>query len=73
VYRALLWAQVAFYGLALAGYLCDRLGYRVTALAAPYYFVVTNYAVLRGFGRFLAGRQPATWERVRRSLGVPGR
>ncbi len=71
VYRALLWAQVAFYGLALAGYLCDRLGYRVRALAAPYYFVVTNYAVLRGFGRFLAGRQPATWERVRRSLVVP--
>ncbi|HYT82784.1 MAG TPA: glycosyltransferase family 2 protein [Gemmatimonadales bacterium] len=71
VYRTLLWAQVAFYGLALAGYLCDRLGYRVRALAAPYYFVVTNYAVLRGFGRFLAGRQPATWERVRRSLVVP--
>jgi biofilm PGA synthesis N-glycosyltransferase PgaC len=71
VYRALHWAQVAFYGVAFAGYLCDRLGYRVTALSVAYYFVVTNYAALRGFGRFLAGRQPAIWERVRRALVVP--
>lgn len=68
LYRAVLWGQLAFCGLAFAGYLCDRLGYRVKALYAPYYFVVANYAVLRGFGRFLAGRQPATWERVRRAL-----
>ena len=70
LYLVLLWGQMAFYGLALAGYLCDRRGYRVTALHLPYYFVVTNYAVLRGFGRFLAGRQPATWERARRA-GTP--
>jgi poly-beta-1,6-N-acetyl-D-glucosamine synthase len=73
LYRALLWGQTAFYGLALAGYLGDRRGYRVMALAVPYYFVITNYAVLRGFGRFLAGRQPATWERARRAPAVPGR
>lgn len=71
-YRALLCVQGALYGLALAGYLCDRWGYRVSALAVPYYFVITNYAVLRGFGRFLARRQPATWERARRALVVPG-
>jgi poly-beta-1,6-N-acetyl-D-glucosamine synthase len=75
-YRALFWAQAAFYGLAFAGYLCDRVGYRVAGLSIPYYFVATNYAVLRGLGRFLAGRQPATWERVRRvpvQLDVPQR
>jgi cellulose synthase/poly-beta-1,6-N-acetylglucosamine synthase-like glycosyltransferase len=71
LYRALLWGQLAFYGLALAGYLGDRWAYRRTALFAPYYFVVANYAVLRGFGRFLAGRQPATWERARRAPMVP--
>jgi poly-beta-1,6-N-acetyl-D-glucosamine synthase len=73
LYRALLWGQTTFYGLALAGYLGDRRGFRGTALFAPYYFVVANYAVLRGFGRFLAGRQPAAWERARRAPVVPGR
>lgn len=72
LYRALLVVQVAFYGLALAGYVGDRRGVLLKALQAPYYFVVTNYAVLRGFGRYLAGRQPATWERARRAL-VAGR
>lgn len=70
VYRALLWAQAAFYGLALAGYLGDRRGRRLRALVAPYYFVLANYAVLRGFARFLTRRQPATWERVRRVATV---
>lgn len=70
LYPSLLFGQMAFYGLALAGYLFDRRGYRIKALSVPYYFVVTNYAVLRGFGRFLAGRQPATWERVRRAVVV---
>ena len=73
VYRAFLLGQVAFYGLASAGYMCDRRGYRVTALHVPYYFVVTNYAALRGFGRFLAGRQPATWERARRGFAGDSR
>jgi poly-beta-1,6-N-acetyl-D-glucosamine synthase len=73
VYRALLWGQMAFFGLALAGYLGDRRrrADRRTVLFAPYYFVVANYAVLRGLGRFLAGRQPATWERARRAPMVP--
>ena len=68
VYRALLLSQIAFYGLAWAGYERDRRGQRLTARHAPYYVVVANWAVLRGFGRFLAGRQPVTWERVRRAL-----
>jgi biofilm PGA synthesis N-glycosyltransferase PgaC len=66
VYGALLLAQMVFYGLALAGYLRDRRGCRLAGRHAPYYFVVANCAVLWGFGRFVAGRQPATWERVRR-------
>lgn len=67
LYRVLLAGQLAFYAFALAGYLCDRRGLRLRALVPPYYLVVTNYAVLRGLGRFLAGRQPATWERARRA------
>jgi cellulose synthase/poly-beta-1,6-N-acetylglucosamine synthase-like glycosyltransferase len=71
LYGVLLGGQLAFYGLALAGYVGDRRGLAITALQVPYYFVVTNYAVLRGFARFLVGRQPAAWERVRRAVAVP--
>jgi glycosyltransferase involved in cell wall biosynthesis len=72
VYRALLLAHGGFYALALAGYLRDRRGNRLAAFHAPYYFVVANCAVLWGFGRFLAGRQSVTWERVRRAACVAG-
>ncbi len=67
VYHLVLWTQIAFYGLAVAGYVCDQRGYRVKALYVPCYFVITNYAVLRGFARYLAGRQPVLWERARRA------
>jgi cellulose synthase/poly-beta-1,6-N-acetylglucosamine synthase-like glycosyltransferase len=70
LYRALLSGQMAFYGLALAGYLSDRRASRGTALVAPYYFVVANYAVLRGLGRFVTRGQPAAWERARRAVSA---
>ncbi len=59
-YRALLLAQLGFYGAAAAGALARR---RVPLLSAPYVLCLLNAATVAGFLRFARGRQQATWDR----------
>ncbi|HMR91322.1 MAG TPA: glycosyltransferase family 2 protein [Chitinophagaceae bacterium] len=59
--------QVIFYISAFAG---SKLPVRSgigKLLGLPYYFSFMNFSVILGFFRFLKGRQPATWEKVKRS------
>jgi len=71
LYRALLLAQLLFYGLALAGprAVTGRLR-RGVSLAR--YFVTMNAALAVGFWRFVRGTQRATWERTERVTPPPG-
>ena len=64
--------QLIFYGMAaLARVLPKNLpGFKLFKLA--YYFVFMNLSVVQGFFRFMRGRQPAAWEKARRS-GVVAR
>jgi poly-beta-1,6-N-acetyl-D-glucosamine synthase len=61
------YGQLLFYGMAvLARILPKNLpGFKLFKLA--YYFVFMNLSVVQGFFRFLRGRQPAAWEKARRS------
>ena len=57
-------AQVAFYLLALLGWLFrERLTSPIFYL--PYYFTAVNWAALLGLLNYLTGRQKVTWERGR--------
>ena len=64
------YGQLLFYGMAaLARILPSNLpGFKLFKLA--YYFVFMNLSVVQGFLRFLRGRQPAAWEKARRSKVV---
>jgi poly-beta-1,6-N-acetyl-D-glucosamine synthase len=62
LYRLALLAQVAFYGLALVGWILARLRLRVTLFAAPYAFVMLNVAAAVALVAFLAGTQKAGWK-----------
>jgi hypothetical protein len=64
-YSATLAVQAVFYMTALAGWLMERLGWRVTLLAMPLYFVLANAASLVAFYRFLRGDRLARWEPAR--------
>jgi cellulose synthase/poly-beta-1,6-N-acetylglucosamine synthase-like glycosyltransferase len=64
--RALLLAQLAFYGLALAGSRGARGPLRRSASLA-HYFVSMNAALAVGFWRFLRGTQRAAWDRTDRT------
>lgn len=59
--------QILFYLAAILGWRMERKKLRYKLLFVPYYFCVMNYAVYRGFGRLLAGRQSVLWERAKRA------
>jgi len=66
VYRFILAGQVAFYLLALGGWMLERQKIKVKALFVPYYFCMMNYAVLAGIRRYFKGSQSAAWEKAKR-------
>ncbi|MFK7935012.1 MAG: glycosyltransferase family 2 protein [Saprospiraceae bacterium] len=66
-YQGVLIAQIAFYVFASFGYLMEKRKMKIKAFFVPYYFCVMNYAVYRGFGRFISGSQSVLWERAKRA------
>ncbi len=67
IYTFFWYAQIAFYTAAIVGYLLGRRQLRLKILFVPYYFCMMNYALYRGFFRFLRGRQSVVWERAARA------
>jgi cellulose synthase/poly-beta-1,6-N-acetylglucosamine synthase-like glycosyltransferase len=59
--------QVIFYGLALLGYVAERLKVKLKPARIAYYIVSGNAATLSGFARFLSGKQTTLWEKASRS------
>ncbi len=66
-YSLTLILQVVFYGLALFGFLSQNSPVRIRYIYAPFYFTAMNYAVFKGFFRFLKGKQSVLWEKARRA------
>jgi cellulose synthase/poly-beta-1,6-N-acetylglucosamine synthase-like glycosyltransferase len=68
LYRVLLAAQLAFYALALLGYLRHSSRGSAGVFAPVFYFASMNVALLFGLFRFLSGRQQAVWSATPRSV-----
>jgi len=66
IYQALMAAQALFYIAALLGWYLESKKIKVKILFVPYYFFIMNYAVYRGFFRYIKGRQNVNWERAKR-------
>jgi cellulose synthase/poly-beta-1,6-N-acetylglucosamine synthase-like glycosyltransferase len=66
-YRLFFYLQAFMYLLALLGWLLERWKIRFKILFVPYYFSAMNYAALRGWMRFLKGRQSVRWEKSKRA------
>jgi GT2 family glycosyltransferase len=65
LYEAAFYAQLAFYGAALAGAAAERVGLRARPIALPYYFVLANAASLVALARFLRGEVRVAWASAR--------
>jgi len=66
IYQVLLIAQVAFYLMAVLGWIMEGRNIKVKIFFIPYYFCMMNYAVLMGIRRYSLGRQSAIWEKAKR-------
>ncbi|MGV3641256.1 MAG: glycosyltransferase family 2 protein [Adhaeribacter sp.] len=65
-YQFTLLLQAAFYTSAIIGRICEGQQLKVKAFFVPYYFFIMNYAVYKGFFRFLKGSQSVLWEKAKR-------
>ena len=66
LYEVLLWAQLAFFALAILGWFFALLKRPFRLLNLPYYFLIMQVAVIQGFIRFLGKGQPVTWKKSER-------
>ena len=70
VYTNIFVLQVAFYLLALGGWILNRYSIKVKLLYIPYYFVFMNLSVFLGLRRYLKGNQSILWEKAFRAKSM---
>jgi biofilm PGA synthesis N-glycosyltransferase PgaC len=68
-YLIFLFMQLFFYVAAFAGWLIIRSGKRAGILTIPFYFVFMNYCLVKGFIKFMKGKQTVLWEKSIRQAG----
>ncbi len=66
LYDVTFYAQIAVYILALIGWWMATGGRKGGLAYVLFYFLMMNYCVFAGFGRFLNGRQDVAWQKARR-------
>lgn len=64
-FAILLGFQIAFYVLALAGWMLERAGLSQSVLAMPLYFMLANLASVVAFYKFLRGETYTHWKPIR--------
>jgi hypothetical protein len=69
LYAAALAAQLAFYGLALAGHVLRHRAHMPRLLSVPYYFTMVNIASARGILDAFKGETYTTWTTARAPSG----
>lgn len=67
LYLGIFILQICFYVLALLGMLTQRNPLRIKYIYAPFYFISMNFAMFRGFIRFMKGKQSVLWEKAKRA------
>jgi hypothetical protein len=55
--------QLAFYLLAIPGWRLIKNGKKAGLLSIPFYFVFMNYCQVKGFFRYIRGKQTVLWDK----------
>lgn len=66
-YSLFFYLQVIFYLLAWIGWYIENKKLKLKFVFIPFYFVMINYASIRGIIRYLKGKQPVNWEKSKRA------
>ena len=67
-YTWFLYGQLFFYSLALLGWWLVSNGRKAGLIAIPFYFAFMNYCLVKGFFRFVKGKQTVLWEKSLRQV-----
>jgi cellulose synthase/poly-beta-1,6-N-acetylglucosamine synthase-like glycosyltransferase len=67
VYSILFILQAIFYSIGFIGYMFREHSTKMRFLFLPYYLIIMNYALIKGFFRFLSNTQSVNWEKAQRS------
>lgn len=70
IYLLLFGLQLSFYVAAGIGWRLEDKKIKIKVFFIPFYFLMMNYSVYRGFIRFMAGNQSVLWEKVKRAEAV---
>ena len=62
----LFYLQSLFYLLALLGYIGTKIRVKFFLFSLPYFFVIANIAVIKGFFKFLNKKHSVIWESTKR-------
>lgn len=66
IYFGFLLTQLFFYLLALIGFVLSHIKVRIQIFSLPYFFVVSNFAVVEGFIKFLKRKHSVIWQSTER-------
>jgi cellulose synthase/poly-beta-1,6-N-acetylglucosamine synthase-like glycosyltransferase len=58
--------QILFYLSASVGYIMLKMGYKARIFSVPYFYCLSNLAILRAWVRLILGEKKAIWEPSRR-------
>lgn len=67
IYTVFFYLQILCYLIALLGWYFENRKIRVKLFFVPYYFVMINYASVRGIFRYFKGQQSVNWEKAKRA------
>lgn len=67
VYQVIMGLQILFYLFAFVGWALQNNNLKLKIFFIPYYFTMMNYAVFRGFFRYIKGTQSAVWDKAKRA------
>lgn len=68
IIQQFLLVQTAFYLLAFCGFLLSLVKIRITVFSLPYFFVVSNVAIVEGFFKFVKKEHSVIWDSTERYL-----
>jgi len=66
IYHILFTIQILFYFAGLIGYFLTKKKVRIKLFSLPYFFIVTNIALLVGLYKFITKKHSAKWESTKR-------
>lgn len=67
LYQLIFVLQLLFYVFSAIGWILQNNNLKFKIFFIPYYFTMMNYAVYRGFFRFMRGSQSAVWDKAKRA------